>query len=955
MFQIDNPLFFLLVIIIPLVLVINRYTRIEAARWRRLTLLVLRIGALVCLILAAVGLQQKRRSDILSVTFLLDVSDSLPHSQQVEGIARVNAAIDALNPTDEFSVVQFASQASISLPMQPRLTAPALTPEILSDSGIDRDGTNIASAIQLGMVNLPEDRQTRLVLLSDGLQNLNDAGKILDLVEASGTEVFTIPLESKREHEVWVRDLQLPSQARSGEFFPIRAIVESTADTQVTARLYRNNVPVSPAQVVQLEAGKQVIDNFLPQRIMETLNHEYRVDISAPSDSISENNTAYGLIRVRGHPRVLYVEGDSEFSATLATTLENDHLSVEVISPSEVPTDLALLQSYDTIILSNVSTDELSQSHMVLIENYVRDLGKGLVVIGGDRAFGRGGYHDTPLERVLPVDMTPKQRKESVALMLVVDASGSMEDYVGADQKIQLAIEGVRAAVRVLDEADRVGLIGFAAKPPIKMVISPTDDHELISREVGKLYPGGGTRMYPALERAHQILKGIDAKQKHIILLSDGKSDGDFIPLARQIAADQIAVTTIAIGDAAAQSLMESIAREGHGNYKYVRNVGQLPKVFVNAVRQTQEYTMQEPFQPIISEAGSPILADIDRLPRLYGYIAASEKEQAQVYIRSHEEHPILAAWSYGLGRTVAFTSDVKPGWGADWIEWENFGKFWGQVVNWVLPPIDGSGEFDLHVTHRDGRGQIVIDDFDITRSVRHREGGIGDKVSNTEGFGARVARPGGGGESIDFERVTPARYEGSFPIRELGAYHLTVQEKQNGEIKSSRDASLVVSYAAEYAEFKTNRQLLAEISKRTDGIYEPSADQIAQHSGKGIERLKPLSGVMLVASVLLFVLEMMLRRLTIASGYISELRAQLCIFHRREHEASSPALARLSQTKSVLRQSVRTAASQQGLVREDASPTRQAYADVRAQPQIEGGTGRLLAVKRRARSGRLI
>ena len=226
--------------------------------------------------------------------------------------------------------------------------------------------------------------------------------------------------------------------------------------------------------------------------------------------------------------------------------------------------------------------------------------------------------------------------------------------------------------------------------------------------------------------------------------------------------------------------------------------------------------------------------------------------------------------------------------------------------------------------------------------------------VSNTEGFDGRVARPGGSGESIDLERVTPTRYEGSFPIRELGAYHLTVQEKQNGEIKGSRHASLVVSYPAEYAEFKTNRQLLAEISERTDGIYDPSPDQIAERSGKGIEHLKPLSGVMLGASVLLFVLEMMLRRLTIASGYLSELRAQLRIPRRGEHGASSPAITRLSQTKSVLRQSTRTESGQQRLVRSVASSTQPASADVSVPPQMEGGTGRLLAAKKRARSVRV-
>ena len=119
-----------------------------------------------------------------------------------------------------------------------------------------------------------------------------------------------------------------------------------------------------------------------------------------------------------------------------------NRLAVEVLSPSEFPTDLVTLQNSDAVILSNVSADELSALQMEHIESYVRDLGKGLVIIGGDRAFGRGGYHETPLEQVSPLEMTPRQKKESLALMLVVDASGSMANYIGPDQKIQLALEG---------------------------------------------------------------------------------------------------------------------------------------------------------------------------------------------------------------------------------------------------------------------------------------------------------------------------------------------------------------------------------------------------------------------------------------------------------------------------------------------------------------------------------
>ncbi|MCZ6677704.1 MAG: glutamine amidotransferase, partial [Candidatus Poribacteria bacterium] len=769
-----------------------------------------------------------------------------------------------------------------------------------------------------------------------GLQNMGEASALLDLVRASDIELFTIPLASERAHEVWVRDLRLPSRVRSGQAFDVRVVIEATADTQVTVRLYRNDIPITDAQSIDLEQGKHPID--FPQQISEEGSYEYRLELSV-DDSIAdlpENNTGYGVVRVSGSPRVLYVEGDAEYADLLKTVLEKNRLTVEVIASTEFPTDLVALQNSDTLILSNVSADDLSMPQMALIESYVRDLGKGLVVIGGERAFGRGGYHDTPLERILPVDMTPRQKKESLALMLVVDASGSMANYVGVDQKIRLAIEGVRASIRALDDEDRVGVIGFAAK--IKKEILLTTEHESIIREVGKLRPGSGTRMYPALERAYERLKVVDAKQKHILLLSDGKSEGDFIPLVEQSAAeDKITISTIAIGDAD-RALMKRIAEAGGGQARDVRNVSQLPKVMADEVRQTQKYTVQEPFQPIINDGMQPILAGIDQVPKLYGYIATSEKEVAQVYIHSHEEHPILAAWHYGLGRSIAFTSDVKPGWAADWIAWDNFGKFWGQVVNWVLPQRDGNTDFKLDVSHHNGRGQVIVE----TTSIGHTE----------HTFDVRVARPNAEGETIELHRITPTRYAGEFPIRQRGVYLVTAQKQRNGQVESSARESLVLSYPTEFSEFETNRQLLNELASQTNGIFEPSPGQIAHHAGKGLEHLKPLSFPLLIVCVVLFVLEMILRRLSIGAGYVAELQAQLSALRRREAGAPSPTLTRLRQSKAVLAQRAPTTFTPQPAAPVGSVPAgHSAAGGVRS--SIGGGTGRLLQAKRRAQGGR--
>ena len=930
MVHLDTPLFLLLFISIPLLLIIHRGTRVEASRWRKSTTLILRTIAVLCFVLALAGLHRNHREEVLAIAFVLDVSESVPTEGQHRGIDLINAAIDELEPTDLYTVIPFAAQSTTSTPMRSKMEQPNFTPDMLSEAALDHDSTDIAVALRLAMRMLPDDRQKRIVLLSDGLQNAGNVNPLLDLAQASGIEIFTVPLNSERTDEVWVRDLHHPSNVIAGQAFAVRAIVESMGAKTVEIHLHRDGKPVSDPQSITLNPGKQEI--IIPgQRIDEQGSYTYQFKISV-RDAILENNEAYGYVSVSDKPHALYVEGDAGETDVLKHILESNGFTVDIVSPHEFTTELADLRSSAVVILSNVSAEDFSNARVGLIESYVRDLGKGLVVIGGARAFGMGGYHGTGLERVLPVDMTPKQRKESLALMFVIDTSGSMANYVGADQKIQLAIEGIRAGVRELDKEDKAGVIGFAAK--VGLDISPTSDHKRIIREVGGLAPTGGTKMYPALKRAYEKLKAIDAKQKHLILLSDGRSDGDFNALAEQIAADDIYVTTIAIGDAA-QTLMQAIAERGRGNYVAVHNVSQLPKILADEVRQTQKYMVQEDFQPTISENGSAIMAGIVELPRLHGYIATSEKEYSQVYIRSNQEHPILAAWHYGFGKSVAFTSDVKPRWAAEWIEWEQFGKFWGQVVNWAAPGLEDSGDFDLDVSHRGGVGQVVID---IANSLA---------VSSDQGFDVRVARPNGTGEVVEIHREMPTRFSGEFSIGETGVYLVTGQMKRDGRVSGSKQASFTLSYPTEYGEFQTNHQILREIAIRTNGIYKPTPDHISKHLGDAVETPKSLSQVLLIAGILIFVLEMILRRFSLASGYFTQLREQMAAFRSSGKGESTETMSRLSTRKAELAGIASTTPTTRGVTAE--KPVWASANTVSAVFEDEGNMGRLLRAKRRA------
>ena len=189
----------------------------------------------------------------------------------------------------------------------------------------------------------------------------------------------------------------------------MQAIVETDGSIlNVTATLYHNDVPY-PDMEFTLREGKNVMT--LPsQKLTEDRPHTFHLKLNI-SDEIQENNQAYGVVQIQDKPHILYAEGDVEHSDSLKKVLEENGFVVNVIPAMKIPTELVSLQQNEVLILSNVSADVLSSEQMDIIEVYVRDLGHGLVAIGGDKAFGAGGWTDTALERVLPVEMTPRERQ----------------------------------------------------------------------------------------------------------------------------------------------------------------------------------------------------------------------------------------------------------------------------------------------------------------------------------------------------------------------------------------------------------------------------------------------------------------------------------------------------------------------------------------------------------------
>ena len=898
MFDFRAPLFLILLAAIPMLIFVQRRAHLSTAKWRKRVIFFLRGAALLCAILALANLHRTHKEQRLAVVFLIDTSESVQPTQYEQVSRQIDAGVAKLKPTDTFGVISFAREAMVLLDVrqkhnQPAQIAPIISLETLAEQTIQRDGTDVLTALKRAIAVLPGNYHQRIVLFSDGIHNTGGTSlkEYLPLLSATNIEMLTVPLTTVND-AVRVVHLQAPSQVRKGQSFEMRAVIETDGSIPTLTATLHHNDRTTHAFEWTLPSGIHSLSlTPEPERLLEEGTHRYTLKLNV-TDEIPENNQGHGIVTIQDKPHALYIEGDLEHAAVsnrgphpllgrgtghraeLETVLEENGFIVETISPVEMPTELVELQRSDVLILSNVSAETLSTEQLQNIENYVRDLGHGVVVMGGERAYGPGGYTDTALERTLPVEMTPRERKDAVAIVFVLDTSGSMANYVEARQKIGLAIEGVRAGIRNLDENDEAGILGFNVA--VHTISDLTSDHEALRQTVSRLRPTGGTtKMEDATKRAYEMLNANDAKRKHIVLLSDGKSDADtsaFLGLAERIAEAQIDITAIAIGDAN-RDLLSQFAEKGSGRVVFVENIQQLPAILTEAVRETQRYIVQEPFQPVLTATNESIVAGIGVTPLLHGYVATAEKETAQVFIQSHKDEPILAGWNFGLGRAIAWTSDVKPAWAKAWIPWHNFGKFWGQVINWTLPAANIGSDFDLRVSMHHGVAEVHID----------------TRTSSEASYKVHVVGPDLASQIVEIQQVTPTRYTGTFQMQDSGSYIITAERE--GDAHRSVE-TLSLPYPAEYAEFQIDTTSLKMLAAGTAGIYEPTPTQIAAPAGVPIESQTSLVQALLVIAAILFVLEMILRRFSITNRYLTAFLARF-----RGKSVGSPGEVQVMQT----------------------------------------------------------
>src|SRR5437660_4326626 len=766
--------------------------------------LALRSALVVVLCLTMLRPTLPRWVDRMNVVFLLDLSDSVSLASRERAYRFVADAAKSMKSGDRNSVIAFGEQAVVDQPLAAR---PAVE---RPKAQVDGHGTNIFQAIQLALAMLPPGQANRIVMLTDGRQNAGNALAGAQAAKNAGSDIHYVAAPLTFTQEVVAEALVLPQEVKYGEPFQAKVVAWSHKDAQGRLSLFRNGEFLG-SQVVRFNAGKNVFS--YRQALDASGIHVYQASIEVEGDTIEENNRAVGTVVVRGRPQVLLADKDRSHAQSLVAALRSQNIDVTVVEPAAIPKDVAGLQKFDGVVLSNVSSLKLTRAQMTQIRDYVRDYGGGLMMVGGEESFGLGGYYRTPIEEALPVTMEVKQKVEipSLAVVLSIDRSGSMA--MSTDDKItkhDLAKKASHLVVDLLDERNEVGVMSWDTEFIWDSPMRGARDKGAIHHAIATIKAGGGTDGYPALKESYQILFDRPALLKHVIFLSDGQmTRGDFAGLLRRMAKDKITVSTVAIGKDADLQLMVDIAKWGRGRFYYTEDSQTIPRIFTLETQLASKASLiEQPFKPQLTSASHEAMQDIDwkAVPPLGGYVATTLKQTAELVLMSHQEDPVLATWRYGLGRSAAFTSDAKAKWGVLWLRWRDFNKFWAQLTRWTLRSGTRSDTTAVVARH-DRTGEVIVDAVDSKGEfINFFDSQVGIVSPNRER------------SVIDLEQVGPGRYRGRFEAEQEGVYLVGIGQRRQERVVGSQLAGLVVPYAQELRDLGVDEARLRELAELTGG-----------------------------------------------------------------------------------------------------------------------------------------
>lgn len=815
--------------------------------------LAVRLLVLLLVILAMAGVSISQKQKRTETIFLVDVSDSM--KDNLEEMERYLRQTVSDMPAKNFvGIVAFGKDTAVDQFLSDKKIFSGFTAAPVTTA------TNIERAVTAASSMFDEGVAKRLVLITDGAENEGSMSLAAATLKGSGVELFSISMEDSisGNSEVYIDGLTVPSVIHAGDHYNVTVSVTSNVETDAVLSLYAGRT-MKGQQPIHLTKG----DN---QFVFEDVGEEgtiarYRAVIEPDVDTVSVNNSYATFAEIEARPKILLVEGTAGEGDEFEKVLEAAGMDYDKVTPKGVPNTLSDLNQYKAVITLNVYYDDLREGFVKALQSYVKDYAGGYACIGGENSYALGNYRDTVLEEILPVDMDLQGEKEipKMAMVMVIDQSGSMTSpsaentsVTGLDLAKQAALSGV-SEVR---ETDEVGVLAFDDKYNWVVPVTQASDREQISEAIRSIGYGGETSIYPALEQAYQQILNSDAMLKHIILLTDGQdSFASYDKLLEDINAAGITVSTVAVGSDSDQNMLSYIAKTCGGRFYYTDINNSIPRIFAQEVYlSTNTYLINEEFYPTIT-SNSEILSDVmtEGCPALLGYIAATPKQTADVILESDRKDPILSAWQYGLGRTVAWNSDGNNEWTAQYAAWENYPLLWSNILNYIISDME-LGEDQLEV-RKEGNSVVIryeTPEYDTDTAVS-----------------AVVTDEKGTANEITLNAVKPGVFEAVLDIDEIGVYSMNIRKSSGEEMLKNYNTAYANQYSAEY-QFADAGMDFVSFIRQAEGREITFEDNIWEEKQEMVRAKTSLTVPLLILAMLLFLFDIIIRRFSIDMlGYV--------------------------------------------------------------------------------------
>ena len=825
----------------------------------------------------------EQEGDGIALITVLDRSHSIPPENH-EAIAKALETWTDKNQRDledKLSVISIGEEAVIdSMPETYTLFG-------LSANEPVPTATNLAKGIQLALAIKPADSATRILLISDGNETEGDLLSAASLAGANQIPIDVLPVKYTHSKEVLVERVIVPAQIREGQTVPVRVVLRSISESSGVLHLSHNsheiNLNAESANLglpLQLESGANVFVFDIP--VIGTGPQKFDVTWTPDQnqDTISANNHGIGISFVHSGGKILIVSAKSEDSSNLEFILKSSGLDIEIVTPEAVPRDSIAFSVFDAVILIDIprwSLDDAQEQHLY---TFVHDLGGGILFVGGPSSFGAGGWIGSNLEQAMPLYCEPPQTRELPrgALALIMHSCEMPRGNYWGQRMADAAIES-------LSEMDYVGIIEYDWNGgsqtvnnsgwtlPMQLAGDKVAAHDAVNSLVFGDMQDFGSAMTLALDG----LLNVDASQRHVIIISDGDPMGPSQELLESYQSGEVTISTVMVGghgSAMDFQKMQGIATATGGRFYMVNDPSKLPNIFIKEAQLNSRSLIQEgqEFAVMRSQSVMGPVIDIDAIPPLQGYVVTGTKgglaQTTWSIPVADANDPLLAWWNYGLGKTIAFTSDLGQRWATHWPSWSEYQSFWERCIRWMMR---GSSPPNTLVTSRveDNRGIV---DMELL--------GDGTDYLNLMRSKAVLVDPSGKTHPLNLQQTGLGRYRAEFEVDDSGAWLVNALfQNQDGVVTGRIPVAVTVPFKKEFATTTHNAGLLHEVARMTNGRILSFKDQATESLFDKSNIHMPVSptavwDLIAMLAAILLILDVAIRRLWIDKSNFNALFA---------------------------------------------------------------------------------